>query len=139
LQESEKKRMKTSQLPVPPKLKAKILVLLDNLFFAGKINQAASQTETKVIYAKTSENALKLARTEHPAQIIVDLDAATCAPIEFISSLKADTELQSIPTLGFVSHVNLDRQQQARDAGCDRVMARSAFDRNLAAILNQES
>jgi PleD family two-component response regulator len=132
--------MEASQVPpILPIPKVKVLVLLDNLFFAGKINQAAAQAEVRLIYAKTCEQALNLARTERPAQIIVDLDAATCAPIEFIALLKADTELQRIPTLGFVSHVNLDLQQRARDTGCDRVMARSSFDRNLAAILNQES
>jgi CheY-like chemotaxis protein len=131
--------MEASQVSVPLIPKVKVLVLLDNLFFAGKINQAASQTEAKLIYAKSSEQALKLARTECPTQIIMDLDAVSCAPLEFIALLKADAELRRIPTLGFVAHVNLDIQQQARDAGCDRVMARSAFDRNLAAILNQES
>jgi PleD family two-component response regulator len=131
--------METSQIHAYTIRKVKVLVLLDNLFFAGKINQAAAQTAVKLIYAKTSEQALMLALTERPVQIIVDLDAASCNPIEFITRLKVDAELHRIPTLGFVSHVNLDIQQQARDAGCDQVMARSAFDRNLAAILNQES
>lgn len=116
-----------------------VLALLDNLFFAAKINAAASQTNTRIIYAKTSDQALKLARIENPFQIILDLDAAKCSPLEFLSQLKADITLQTIPTLGFVSHVALDLQSQAREAGCDRIMARSSFDRNLPTILSQKS
>lgn len=117
----------------------KILVLLDNLFFAAKINQAAAQAGVKPIYAKTSAQALSLAHSESPAQIIVDLDEAKCAPLDFLFQLKTDRELQTIPTLGFASHVNTEIQQQAREAGCDRIMVRSVFDRNLATLFDQNS
>ncbi|MEP7342977.1 MAG: hypothetical protein ABI977_34940 [Acidobacteriota bacterium] len=117
----------------------KILILLDNLFFAAKINSAAAQANVHPIYAKTSAQALVLALAERPILIIVDLDETKCEPMEFLSQLKRDNELHRIPTLGFVSHVNIGVQQQAREAGCDRVMARSAFDRNLLTLFNQNS
>ena len=126
-----------TQAPVP--ISRKILILLDNLFFAAKINSAAAQSNVQPVYAKTSAQALVLALTERPELIIVDLDEAKCAPMEFLTQLKRNNELQTIPTLGFVSHVNIGVQQQAREAGCDRVMARSAFDRNLLTLLNQNS
>ncbi len=129
--------METSQIPhCPPR---KVLVLLDNLFFAGKINQAASQTEVKLIYARRSEPALSLTRTEHPDQIIVDLDAGECEPLKFLTSIKADADLRDIPTLGFISHVNLELQQLARNAGCNRIIARSSLDRSLGALFSQNS
>jgi PleD family two-component response regulator len=114
-----------------------ILVLLDNLFFAAKINQAAAKSGIRVDYAKKAEQALEMARKEHPSLIIIDLDEARCSPLDLIKSLKSDEELRSIRTLGFVSHINAGIQEQARDAGCDRVLARSAFDRDIASILNQ--
>lgn len=126
-------------LLTPTATPRKILVLLDNLFFAAKINQAAVQANVQPVYAKTSVRGLVIARADHPTQIIVDLDEAKCEPLEFIAQLKADNDLRVIPTLGFVSHVNIGLQQQAREAGCDRVMARSAFDRNLVALLSQNS
>jgi hypothetical protein len=49
--------------------------------------------------------------------------------------------LRAIPTLGFVSHIkshiNTKLQEQARIEGCDRILARSVFDRNLANLLSQ--
>ena len=117
----------------------KILILLDNLFFAAKINQAAARAGVRTTYAKTSIQALSLARSENPFLIIVDLDDAKCAPMEFLLQIKADSILQTIPTLGFASHVNTGIQQQAREAGCDRIMVRSVFDRNLATLFDQNS
>ncbi|HMV46636.1 MAG TPA: response regulator [Blastocatellia bacterium] len=117
----------------------KILVLLDNLFFAAKINQAAAQNGVNLIYAKTSDQAIELAHLEKPDQIILDLDATKCSPLEFLARLKTGADLQTVPTIGFVSHVNLDLQQQAREAGCDRILARSTFDKNLSTILSQIS
>ena len=112
-----------------------ILVLLDNLFFAAKINQAAASSGITVKYVKKAEYALEEARKEIPSLIIVDLDAADCSPLELLFGLKSDEKLRSIPTLGFVSHINTGRQEQAREAGCDRVLARSTFDRDLTSIL----
>jgi len=117
----------------------KVLILLDNLFFAAKINQAAARVNISPIYAKTPAQALAIALTERPSLIVLDLDEAKCAPLEFLAQLKANTELRAIPTLGFVSHVNTGLQQQAREAGCGRLISRSAFDRNLATILSQNS
>lgn len=132
--------METKPISTPkPLIPRKVLSLLDNLFFAAKINQAAARASVQTIYAKTPSQALELARAECPSQIIVDLDAAKCSPLEFITELKNDPDLQVIPTLGFVSHINTDLQQQARKAGCDQVMARSAFDRNLASLFHQHS
>ena len=124
-----------TQTPKPKK----VLALLDNLFFAAKINVAATESQVILLYAKTADQALELARLEKPTQIILDLDAAKCSPLEFLARQKAAPDLQTIPTLGFVSHVNLDLQQQARNAGCDRILARSTFDRNLPTILSQIS
>jgi CheY-like chemotaxis protein len=112
-----------------------ILVLLDNLFFAAKINQASERSGITVKYAKKAEQALEEAKKEIPSLIIIDLDEAKCSPLDFIKKLKADEELRSIPTLGFVSHVNTGIQELAREAGCDRVLARSTFDRDLTSIL----
>jgi PleD family two-component response regulator len=117
----------------------KVLVLLDNLFFAAKINQAAARANVQPAYAKTSAQALALALAERPSLIILDLDEAKCAPLEFLAQLKANPELRTVPTLGFVSHVNTGLQQQAREAGCDRLVVRSTFDRNLATIFDQNS
>jgi PleD family two-component response regulator len=49
--------------------------------------------------------------------------------------MKQDAALASIPTIGYVSHVDVATIDAARAAGVDDVLARSAFAKNLAALL----
>ena len=114
----------------------KVLAVVEDLFFAAKINQAAAQVGAEIKYARSRAQGIELARAERPSLIILDLNAAGCAPLELLAQLKAEAELREIPTLGFVSHVQTDLQEQARKAGCDRVVARSSFSRDLPAILS---
>lgn len=117
----------------------RVLILLDNLFFAAKINQAAAQFGVQTVYAKSVERALELARAAPTKLVVVDLDAANRAALQLIAQLKAAEETKMIPIVGFVSHVNLQVQEEARQVGCDRIIARSAFDRNLPGLFSQLS
>ena len=49
--------------------------------------------------------------------------------------MHADPELAAIPTIGFVSHVQAELIDAAREAGVGEVMARSAFTARLADII----
>lgn len=104
----------------PDSLPRILLVLLDNLFLAAKINQASSAINIKPVYAQTTVQALDLARTINPTLVLIDLDATSCTPLEFVSQLKTDHNLWEIPIVGFVSQVNVGIQQRARDLGCDK-------------------
>jgi len=53
--------------------------------------------------------------------------------------MKGDPALASIPTVGFVSHVQTDLIERARQSGMDEVMARSAFTNELAEILQRDA
>ena len=56
-------------------------------------------------------------------------------PLAAIRALKADPDLQSIRTLGYVSHVDGETIAAARSAGIDQVLARSAFTERLGELL----
>jgi len=117
--------------------KPMIMVLLDNLFFAAKISHGADQSGLRAVYAKNPEEAVEIASAERPSLIIMDLDATKCSPFVLLNRFKADEKLKSVPIVGFVSHVNTGVQQEAREAGCDRVLVRSVFDRNLVSIFDE--
>jgi CheY-like chemotaxis protein len=114
-----------------------VLALLDNLFFVAKLNEAVKTTGAQLLTARTMMAALDKAQTTRPGLIVVDLDAAACAPLLFIQQIKADLQLKKIPLLGFVAHVNTGIQEQARQAGCNRVLARSIFSRDLPSLVQQ--
>ena len=114
-----------------------ILVLVDDLMFRSKISTTAKAVGATIAAATTAEAAVARARELKPTLILLDLDSAKVQPLEVLKQLAADPELESIPTLGFVSHVNTDRIREARALGIDEVLARSAFAASLPAILSR--
>jgi PleD family two-component response regulator len=112
-----------------------IVAAVDDLLFSSKIRTTAKQAGVELVFARTPPEILEQTRTLRPSLVIFDLNSAKTNPLATIASLKADPELLSVPTLGFVSHVQTDLIAAARDAGIDEVMARSAFASRLAEIL----
>jgi DNA-binding NarL/FixJ family response regulator len=112
-----------------------ILVAVDDFLFRSKIRTTGKQAGVELVFPSTPDDMIEQARALKPALAIFDLNSAKMAPIETISRMKQDPELRAIRTLGFVSHVDASRIQQARTAGADDVLARSAFAAQLAEIL----
>jgi PleD family two-component response regulator len=114
-----------------------ILAAVDDLLFSSKIRTTAKQAGVELTFARTPPEILAQARALRPALLIFDLNSAKADPIQTIAAIKRDSELSSIRTLGFVSHVHTTVIDAARGAGIDDVMARSAFAAHLAEILLQ--
>ena len=112
-----------------------ILAVLDDLMFTSKIRSAASQLGVDVTIARASSAALDEMRKHAPSLVIFDLNSTRTDPLGTVKSMKHDAALSSIPTLGFVSHVQTELIEAARDAGVDEVLARSAFTIRLPEIL----
>jgi CheY-like chemotaxis protein len=116
----------------------KVLAVVEDLFFTVKINEAAKRAGLSVAFVKSERDALDQA-AENPALIILDLNFAGVEPVQLIQKLKADPALQKISLLGYVSHVQGELKQAAQEAGCDMVLARSAFSQNLQQIMKRHA
>jgi DNA-binding NarL/FixJ family response regulator len=112
-----------------------ILAAVDDLLFSSKIRTTAKLSGVDLTFARTPDAIIAQARELKPSLIIFDLNCAKADPINTLTALEADPELAPIRTIGFVSHVDASTIHAARQAGCDEVMARSAFAGNLAQIL----
>jgi CheY-like chemotaxis protein len=112
-----------------------ILAAVDDLLFSSKIRATAKQAGVPVTFARTPAEILERARELKPSLVLFDLNSGKTDPIATIAALKADPELASLRTIGFVSHVHTAVISAARQAGADEVMARSAFAGQLADIL----
>ena len=113
-----------------------ILAVLSDLMFTVKIQEAAKRAAIDVIFVTNREDALQAAKSG-PTLILLDLNGKSVDALEFIGTLKTDSETQHIPLVGYVSHVQTDLKQAAQDRGCDLVVARSAFSQNLPSILDR--
>lgn len=112
-----------------------ILCVVDDLMFSSKIVAAAKAVEADVAFEKQPAKVLPRIRESKPSLVIFDLNSSRLKPLEAIAAIKADTELRGTRTLGYVSHVQSDVIAAARKAGCDEVLARSAFSDRLGDIL----
>ena len=116
----------------------RVLAVVSDLFFSVKINDAAKRAGMTVEFVKDEKDALAKAQTK-PALVILDLNFESVNPIDLISKLKGNDQLKNISLIGFLSHVQGELKQKAHEAGCDIVLARSAFSQNLPQILKRHS
>ena len=116
----------------------KILAVLDDLFFTVKINEAAKRAAVPVEFVKTAKDALDKAQA-NPPLIILDLNCTALDPVRLIEDLKSSAALKEIPLIAYVSHVQAELIQKAREAGCDMVLARSAFSKDLPQIVKRHT
>jgi CheY-like chemotaxis protein len=107
----------------------KILAVLEDLFFTVKINESAKRAGLGISFLKSEHDVLEQAK-HHPTLIIVDLN---------FRKLKGDEHTKSVNLVGYLSHIQGELKQQAQEAGCNMVMARSAFSQNLPQILKRHA
>ena len=110
-------------------------LLVDDMFFASKINAAAVAAGSQIVRVKSREQLEQLAATP-PSLVILDLNSDRIDPLEAIRLLKSTPGLSSIPVVSFVSHVQTELIRNAQAAGCDYVLPRSAFNQLLSEIVS---
>ena len=114
-----------------------IVIAVDDLLFSSRIRNVAKGTGAELRFARSPEAIVEAARSPAAALVILDLNSASVQPMVAVAALKADPSLAHIRTVGFVSHLHADVIAQARQAGVDRVMARSAFVVELPQLLGK--
>ena len=105
------------------------------MFFAAKIRATAEHIGTEVRFSRNLQGIIEAAREAETSLIIVDLHAQQFDALALARTLKADEQLSAIRLLGFFSHVRTALMRQAKEAGYDYVLPRSAFNVRLPEIL----
>jgi len=115
-----------------------VLAAVNNLFFVGKIEAAARQASVDLVFASSPDDLLAKAR-EGAELVVVDLGDESVGGLDALGKLKSQPETAAVPTLGFLRHTQPEIAQRARDAGCEKVMARSEFSSQLVDLLRGAS
>jgi CheY-like chemotaxis protein len=111
-----------------------VVALVEDLLFLSKIRETGKAVGITVVTGDARGNSAAIAKAK-PQAIFLDLNSRALSAVEWIRRLKADPLTREIRIVGFVSHVQEDLIAVARDAGCDSVMARSAFSKQLPDLL----
>ena len=116
----------------------KVLAVVSDLFFSVKLTEAAKRAGLALEFVKDADEVLEKAKTK-PSLIIFDLNFEAVNPVELVRTLKSKPETKAISLIGYLSHIQAELKQQAQEAGCDMVMARSAFSQNMPQIFKRHS
>jgi DNA-binding NarL/FixJ family response regulator len=115
-----------------------ILAVVDDLLFLSKIQETARHLGVGVESARP-EDLPAMAPEGVPRAFIIDLNHRSGKALELLRTLKSDLRTKDVAIVGFVSHVQNELITAARGAGCDLILARSAFVGQLPSLLQRYS
>ena len=113
----------------------RILAAVEDLLFKSKISETASQLGIEATFPRNPRRLLEAMHESPPDLLVLDLNSARFESLTLLEDMSSDEATRDVPTVGFLSHVQKDLAVAAREAGCDRVVARSAFTKDLPQIL----
>jgi CheY-like chemotaxis protein len=114
----------------------RVLALVDDLLFLSRIREAARGADLEVRPVRSPAQLVDGVR-DGARLVLVDADSGRLPWVDAVAALRGEgpDASSAVPVVAFFSHVNEDRGRQARAAGCDRVLARGAFVKELPALL----
>ena len=116
--------------------KAYAAAILDDIFFASKIKEAAGASGVDVEFIKGAAAVHDFNPPATPSIIIVDLANKIIDPLELIRVIRARDDLGKTRVIGYLPHVEKGLAARAIDAGYDTVLPRSRLSRELVDILS---
>ncbi len=115
----------------------RVLAAVEDLLFRSKISETAAQLGVEAAFPRSPKKLLATLRESPPDLLILDLNSARFEPLSLLRRVRSEEATREVRIVGFLSHVQKDLAVAAREAGCDRVVARSAFTRDLPEILTE--
>jgi CheY-like chemotaxis protein len=115
-----------------------VLALLDDLLFLSRIREAARGAGAEVRPVRRPAQLVDAVRSGSRL-VLVDADSSRLPWVDALSALRAEGLHDRVRAVAFFSHVRADRAEAARAAGCDPVLARSAFVKELPGLLAAEA
>ena len=111
-----------------------VVVVMEDLIFLSKIQQTAGEVGVQIETLSPDKLGERMSRGAVSA-IIIDLNHRSGGAVNLVHALKSNPSTRHIQVIGFLSHVQADLAAAAREAGCDRIMARSKFTQQLPELL----
>ena len=106
---------------------ADVLVAVDDLFFAAKIEAAARAVGANLLQASDPGQFRAMLAGFVPRLIIMDLNSRVFDSVDEVRKIKTDARLAKTRVIGFYSHVQVELRRAAEQAGCDQVLPRRSL------------
>ncbi|HJR65768.1 MAG TPA: response regulator [Gemmatimonadaceae bacterium] len=113
-----------------------VLVIISDLIFRSKIDEAARRAGVPLRIAKSPEQLERHLGNATPAVVLMDLEMEGADTPAMLLRLRTHPEAAKVPVIGFAGHTNVEVIHAARADGV-QVMARSAFVAQLPAMMDR--
>lgn len=117
----------------------RVLAAVEDLLFKSKILETAKELDVEARFPRSPKKLLAALEESPPELLILDLNSAHFEPLGLLKEIKFSENTSRVPVVGFLSHVQKDLAVAAKEAGCDHIMARSAFTRDLPRIIEGDT
>jgi two-component system cell cycle response regulator DivK len=117
--------------------KGRILVVEDNLDNMTLITDVLQSLGYEAIPARDGEEGVKMAGTEKPDLVLMDLSLPKMDGWTATRLIKADENLAKIPVIALTAHAMVGDRDRALEAGCDDYLTKPLNLRELAQKLNE--
>ena len=107
----------------------------DNLYMLKRRLERYGDFE--VLAAEDSEQGCKLAVTEHPDVILIDLEMPVMDRWEPVRTLKKDPRTRNIPIIGMSAYAEASEREMAIATGCDEFDAKPIEFESLVATIRR--
>lgn len=98
---------------------AKILLVEDDEMSWDMLSRRLQRKGHEVVVAIDGEKALKIARSESPEIVLMDISLPGIDGWEATRRIKALPETRSIPIIALTAHAMSEDREKAMEAGCD--------------------
>ncbi len=113
-----------------------ILLVGQNLFFLGRVEAVAEPLGYEVQRAATESVFLEQCASRRPALILVDLEGDESIWSTVLENIDHQ-EAGRVEVVAFGPHENVAMLERARNLGCDLVLNKGEFNRDLPKILER--
>jgi len=118
------------------KTNAYAVAVLDDMFFASKIKEAAKASGVDVEFIKSEYALHRFNPSAPPSLVIVDLANKSIDPLDIIRLIKSSGKFGKARVIGYLPHVAKELASRVLNAGYDQVLPRSKLSRELTDILS---
>ena len=91
----------------------------------------------RLALARDGEEAVRLARSEHPAVILMDLQMPVMSGVEALRILRSDEAFSGTPIVAFTAHALDAERADAIRAGFDEVISKPCLPEDLMAAVER--
>ncbi|UVT14858.1 MAG: histidine kinase [Nitrospira sp.] len=104
-----------------------ILVAITDLFFYTKVRDALRQTDYHIEKARVQQDIVDKAVSVDPGMVIFNMNDLALDAFQALERLKADPRLETIPTLAFANHEEVETWHRAKALGVTKIVSRNEF------------